>query len=113
MIRSSLAVIAGIVTLTVLSFGIEAIVGAENKLLMFAYSYFCVMAGGYVTAWLAPRNPIRHAVIMGAIQALLTFGVMFDMRDSLPWWGWAISIASTIPTTWLGAKLTVARAAKS
>ena len=105
MIRSVLAVIAGIVTLTALSFGIEAIVGADNKLLMSAYTLLSIVAGGYATAWIAAHSPVRHAVIMGAVQALMTFSVMFTMRDSMPLWGWAASIALTIPAAWCGAKL--------
>ncbi len=104
MIRSTRAVLAGIVTLTALSFGIEAIIGADNKLLMSAYTLLSIVAGGLVTAWLAPRNPIRHAVIMGAIQAFMTFGVMFEMRDSMPLWGWGASIALTVPAAWCGAR---------
>jgi hypothetical protein len=104
MIRSILAVIAGIVTLTVLSFGIEAIVGGENKVVMSAYTLLSIAAGGFVTAWIAARSPMLHAIIMGAIQALMTFYVMFEMRDSLPAWGWALSIGLTIPAAWCGAK---------
>ena len=72
-IRSVLAVIAGIAALTVTSFAIEWVTdpvlagvfpnaqseGATShndvrKLIMFVYSTLCVACGGYVTAWLAP-----------------------------------------------------------
>jgi hypothetical protein len=105
LIRSVLAVLAGIVTLTVVSFGIEALVGGDNKILMSAYSLASIAAGGYVTAWLAARSPVRHAVIMGAIQALMTFGVMFQMLDQMPLWGWLVGVALTIPAAWLGGVL--------
>jgi len=85
MMRSVLAVIAGIVTLTVTSFAIEA---AADPILMHVfphalpnraaigqnlasafflvtYTSVCVAAGGYVTAWIARRSPIWHAVAMG------------------------------------------------
>ena len=90
-IRSVLAVIAGIAVLTVMSFAIEWATepvlarvfpdaqseGATShndvrKLIMFVYSTLCVACGGYVTAWLARGSEARHAVIMGAIQTALT-----------------------------------------
>ena len=73
MIRSVLAVIAGIVVLSVTSFAIEwasepvlaavfpdaQSAGATShngarKLIMFVYSTLCVACGGYVTAFIAP-----------------------------------------------------------
>jgi hypothetical protein len=105
MTRSILAVLAGIATLTVLSFGIEAVAGGENKLLMSVYTLAAIAAGGCVTALVAARSPTRHAVIMGSLQALMTFAVMFEMRDRLPLWGWAAGILLTVPAAWLGAKL--------
>jgi hypothetical protein len=36
--------------------------------------YGCVfaVAGGYVTAWLAPRRPVQHALALGLIMAALS-----------------------------------------
>jgi hypothetical protein len=92
MIRSLLALLAGIALLTATSFAIEAVANPlltrtfpellPNKaaiqhygfanLFLFAYTALCVTAGGYVTAWAANRRPVRHAVIMGTIQLALT-----------------------------------------
>jgi hypothetical protein len=98
MLRSLLAVLAGIAVLTVASFAIEAVVnplllrafphalpGPEAlprnlgvKALTFAYGLMCVAAGGYVTVLIARRLPMRHAAAMGVVQAGLTIAAMFS-----------------------------------
>ena len=125
MIRSVLAVLAGIATLTATSFAIEAI---ANPLLLrlfpealpnaaaihqniwvvlfgHAYSALCVVAGGYVTAWLAGRSPVRHAVIMGAIQAALVIPAMLAYPDLAPVHQWIIGMALIVPAAWYGGRL--------
>jgi hypothetical protein len=71
-LRSILAVLAGIVTLTLVSFGIEWIV-PKNETFMWAYGMLSVVLGGWVTARLAPSAPLKHAIAMGAVQVVLTF----------------------------------------
>jgi hypothetical protein len=98
MLRSVLAVIAGIAVLTVASFAIEAAVdplllrafpqalsgplalslNPWVKTLTFAYGFMCVAAGGYVTARIARRLPLKHAAAMGIVQAGLTIVAMFS-----------------------------------
>lgn len=76
MFRSIVAVVAGILLLTVTSFAIEAGLaawfgpsgsngGIAGGVAMTVYTLLCVAAGGYLTARLAPRAPLRHAAIMG------------------------------------------------
>jgi MFS family permease len=98
MLRSVLSILAGIVVLTATSFAIEAAVnplllrafpqalpGPEAlssnpwvKTLTFAYGFVCVAAGGYATAWVARRFPIKHAAAMGIVQAGLTMMAMLS-----------------------------------
>ena len=98
MVRSMLAILAGIAVLTALSFAIEA---AVNPLLLrvfpqalpgpaalstnewvraltFCYGLACVAAGGYVAARIGRRLPMRHAAIMGIVQAALTILAMLS-----------------------------------
>ena len=102
MVRSVLAVIAGIVVLTAASFAIEAVINpwllrafpnvlpnaaalstnAWARSLTFSYGFLCVAAGGYVAALLARRLPIRHAAILGIVQAGLTIVAMFSPDSS-------------------------------
>jgi hypothetical protein len=122
MIRSVLSVLAGIVVLTVTSFAIEAAVdpllarmfprtlpdhaaithNLPASLFMFFYTSLCVVAGGYVTGYLARRRPAVHAVVMGAVQAALTVWAMFSFPDVAPLRNWIVAILLAIPTAWLG-----------
>jgi hypothetical protein len=110
MIRSILAIVAGIIVLTVASFAIEfavnaALPGSDSaKLWMMAYSFLSVAAGGYTTARLASRSPFKHALIMGAIEMVMTIDAMYTFRGLAPLWTWLVSIALIIPAALLGAR---------
>ncbi|HKV04244.1 MAG TPA: hypothetical protein VJO53_03935 [Candidatus Acidoferrales bacterium] len=122
MIRSVLAVLVGIAVLTITSFAIEAAAdpllmrmfpnalpnsaalshNLPARLFMMAYTMICVAAGGYVTAWIARRSQVRHAVIMGAVQVVLTVWAMFTLPHQAPLWGWITGMALTVPAAWIG-----------
>jgi hypothetical protein len=122
MIRSVLSILAGIVVLTVTSFAIEAAVdpllarmfpnalpdhaaithNLPASVFMFFYTSLCVVAGGYVTGYLARRRPAQHAVAMGAVQAVLTIWAMISLPDVAPLRNWIVAILLAIPTAWLG-----------
>jgi hypothetical protein len=124
-IRSILAVLAGIATLTAASFAIEAAAdplllrmfphalpnraaisyNLWSALFMFAYTALCVAAGGYVTAWIARRSPVLHAVMTGVIQVALTVWAMMSLPEQAPLRNWIVAIVLTIPTAWLGGLL--------
>ena len=98
MLRSVLAVLAGIAILTAASFAIETVVNplllrafpqalpssaalASNpwvRMLTFAYGLTCVAAGGYVAARIARRLLVKHAAAMGILQAALTIAAMLS-----------------------------------
>jgi hypothetical protein len=120
-----LAVLAGIATLTVASFAIEAVVDpvllrlfpsalpnaaaiAYNlpaMLLQFSYTALSIAAGGSVTAWLARRARLRHAIIMGAVEVVLTVLAMMSFADKAPLRMWIVSMVMTIPAAWVGGVL--------
>lgn len=122
MVRSILAVLAGIAALTAASFAIEALVdplllhlfpqalptraaisqNLPSSLFMFAYTALCVVFGAYVTAWIANRAPVRHALIMGLLQLAFTVGAMVSLRDQAPLRNWISAIVFTMPCAWLG-----------
>lgn len=126
MIRSVLAVLAGIVVLTIVSFGIEAAADpllmhlfpaalpdaaalSRNfpaRLLMLAYTTFAIGLGGYITAWIANRARVWHAAIMGAIEVAFTLYVMiaapFPEAHQAPRWGWIAGMILMIPAAALG-----------
>jgi hypothetical protein len=127
MIRSILAVVAGLVVLTIVSFAIEA---AANPLLMhlfpralpdaaalqgnlparlfmLVYTTFSIAAGGYATAWIARRSRLTHAAIMGVIEVAFTLYVMiaapFPEAHAAPRWFWITGVILIIPAACLGA----------
>jgi uncharacterized membrane protein len=132
MIRSALAVLAGIVTLTITSFAIEAAAdplmlrlfphALPNRaaisynlpatLFLFSYTFLCVAAGGYVTAWLARRSPMLHSLLMGAVQVALTVWAMFALRNEAPLRNWIVTLVLTIPAAWCGGLLRAKQATK-
>lgn len=131
MLRATLqsvgAIIAGIIVLTAVSFAIEAAAdplmvhffpralpdsnalkdSVPAHLVMFAYTFLSVVAGGYVTAWIARHAPVRDAVIMGAIEVLLTAWAMRALAHQAPLWSWITGMVFCIPAAWLGGVLRV------
>ena len=89
MIRSILAVLAGLLALTIVSFAIGV--------------------GGYVTAWIARRSQLTLAAIMGAIEVALTLYVMiagpFHEPHPAPPAIWITGLILMIPAACLGAIL--------
>ena len=134
MIRSSLAILAGIVTLTITSFAIETAVdplmmrlfphalpsraaisyNLPATLFLFSYTFLCVAAGGYVTAWLARRRAVLHSLLMGAVQVALTLLAMTSssLRNEAPLRNWIGALVFTIPAAWCGGLLRAKQAAK-
>jgi len=127
MIRSILAVLVGLVVLTLVSFAIEmaadpllmhlfpralpdaaALSGnLPARLFMVAYTTFAIGAGGYVTAWIARCSRLTLAAIMGAIEAAFTLYVMiagpFHEAHTAPQWVWISGLVLMIPAACLGA----------
>ncbi|MEO5922948.1 MAG: hypothetical protein ABIR70_03890 [Bryobacteraceae bacterium] len=110
MVRSMLAILAGIIVLTVISFAIEfafnaALPGSDPaKLWMTAYTFLSIAVGGYTTACLAPKSPIKHSLVMGAVETLMTIDVMYTFPGVAPLWTWLVSIPLIIPAALLGAR---------
>jgi hypothetical protein len=122
MLRSLLAILAGLIVIIVTSFGIEAAVdpllmrmfpdalpneaamsrNLPAMLFTFAYTFFCVVAGGYVAARLASHHAVRHALILGVLQSALTIPAMIAFSDKAPLWGWIGSMVIVMPAAWWG-----------
>lgn len=132
MIRRMLAILAGIATLTFTSFAIEAAAdplmirlfplalpnrGAISHsvpatLFMFVYTAACIAAGGYVTAWIARRSPVLHALIMGIVQEALTVWAMLSIGKEAPLRNWIGALVFAIPAACLGGMIRASRAKK-
>jgi hypothetical protein len=125
MIRSVLAILAGIAVLTITSFAIEAMANPlmmrmwpqifqdpaainENlpaSLFLYFYTALCIVCGGYITAMVARRAPVRHALVMGAIQTGLTLVAYLSFGQDAPLRNWIMAFALTIPAAWFGGTL--------
>jgi len=116
--RSIFAVLAGLVTTVVLSIGADALMHAagvyppagqpmRDRLLLLASVYRGVfgVAGGYVTARLAPRAPIGHALVLGLIGlALSVMGAVIMWEQSPGWYPISLAVLA-VPYAWLGGRL--------
>src|SRR5262249_54864697 len=119
--RSIYAVAAGFVVVVVLSlvtdeilhvlkvyppWGVPMYQPALNALAL-SYRIVYTVVGGYLTARLAPRNPMRHVLVGGAIGVVLGIGgiVAATQADLGPIW-YPVAIAVTgFPSVWLGGML--------
>jgi peptidoglycan/LPS O-acetylase OafA/YrhL len=115
-IRSVLAILAGIATLTAASFAIELVVAiAYNgpaRVFQITYTTLCIAAGGYVTARVARRRMALHAAIMGVIEVGLTVLAMRTFADKAPPGMWIASMIMTAPAAWLGGVIAAQQAAR-
>lgn len=122
MVRSILAILAGLVTLTVISFGIEALAdpilrhllsdslpadaplnqNLTARVIMLVYGTFSVAAGGFVSAWVVRRRPLRHAAILGVVQSIMTLLAMISLWQHAPAATWILTLVMTLPACLIG-----------
>jgi hypothetical protein len=124
--RSILAVLAGFLAVAGLSLGTDQLLHVlevyppwgepmfDNGLNALALSYRLVytVVGGFITARIAPRSPMRHVnvlAIMGLIAGTAGAVAAISAADLGPNW-YPIAIAVTAyPLTWIGGRLGVQR----
>ncbi|HEY7726388.1 MAG TPA: hypothetical protein VH880_13715 [Anaeromyxobacteraceae bacterium] len=119
--RSVGAVLLGFVSIFALSLGIDQVLHLLHvyppwgepmrspglNLLALAYRIPIAVLGSYLTARAAPRNPTRHAMILGVLGLLLSaLGAVAAIKADLgPAWYPVLLALSSVPCAWLGAKL--------
>jgi hypothetical protein len=116
------ALFAGFIVVVLLSIGTDALLHAagifprlgqsmSDRLFMVASAYRIVYSilGSYITARLAPRRPMGHALIGGAIGLFLaTVGAVVTWNrgpEFGPHWYPLSLIITALPCAWLGGKL--------
>ena len=111
-IKSAGAVIAGFLTVVVLSMGTDLILEqtgivampTATSLLVVALAYRTVytILGGFVTASLAPQNAMKHVwVLAGFGQLGGIMGIIVGWNLSDHWYPIALAVLA-IPSVWLG-----------
>jgi hypothetical protein len=71
------------------------------------YRTLAGVAGGYVTAALAPANPMQHAAVLGIIGLTLSVaGVIANAVNHLgpDWYPIALAVTA-FPSAWIGGRL--------
>lgn len=64
-----------------------------------------MIAAGYVTARVARRAPIAHAVVLGAVMVVLGLTWMLVFRGWLPLWYQVVLVSLAIPAAATGGSL--------
>lgn len=118
--RSITAVVAGFLTVALLSIVTDRILEAigvfpaptETGLfvtwmlaLALLYRSVYAVAGGYVTSWLAPQNPMKHVKVLGILGLIGgVTGVIVGWNLSQHWYPITLAVTA-FPLTWWGGKL--------
>jgi hypothetical protein len=109
--RSILAVFIGLVVIVLLSLVTNMLVrfldvlpyGDPAAALIYRSVY--MVLGGYISARLAPSNPMQHAVILGGVQFVLfsiSAIILIPMQFFGPAWYYLGLIVLTLPCSWFG-----------
>ena len=125
--KSVWAVVAGVLFIVVVSTLVDIVLHAlrvfppmqepiNDSLALLATSYRVVIsiAGAWLTARLAPDEPMKHAMILGVVGTVLGLvGVVATWNAGLgPRWYPILLAALAIPQCWLGGKLYEMQAGK-
>jgi hypothetical protein len=123
-LKSIGAVLAGLIFIGVTHSAIDAILEGigilpkgnlyvSTPLILFVIFYRAVFSlfGCYLTAKLAPRNPMMHSLILGGIGTLLSATgaiVTADMNLGPAWYAWSL-VFIALPIAWLAGKIYLIR----
>jgi hypothetical protein len=124
--RSVGSVLAGLIAIVVLSVGTDTLLHATGVyprwfqpmsaplwVLATAYRVVYGIAGGYVTARLAPDRPMHHALALGVIGVVLsTVGAVVNWNKGAaygPHWYPIALIAISLPSCWVGGMMWLTR----
>jgi hypothetical protein len=117
--RSTAAVVAGLIAIVVTHTGTdhvmhttgvfppygEPMTDSGQYALALGYRIVFSVVGCYLTAVLAPRNPMRHALVLGGIGVVLSTAGAVMMWDMGPGWYPISLIIIALPSAWSGGKL--------
>jgi hypothetical protein len=122
MVRSVLAVVAGFVVTLVASVGTDGVLMVllprsvtevqppPTGLLVgiLGYCFVYMVLGGYVTAFIARRAEVRHAVVLGGIALAIGSALSLPMLlgqggdQGMPVWYVVLTLGYVVPATALG-----------
>ena len=118
--QSVWAVLAGFILIGLLSFASDALMraiaptmfdaqGGTNSmpilLVTMVYSAVYGLVGCYLTARLAPSNPMKHSLVLGVIGLMVTGAINFGLWGHVPAWWSIINVAVVMPLAWFAGHL--------
>ena len=121
-LRRIAAVLAGLLFVIIITTATDALMHAigvfpplgqpmADSLFVLALAYRIIysIAGGYITARLAPDQPIKHVLVLGIIGTILGLGGTVATWNRGPEFGpkWypLLIMFTALPSVWLGGKL--------
>jgi hypothetical protein len=78
---------------------------AEAQVAFLPILFLAGMAAAFVVVFVAPRAPVGHAVVFGALAVLGDLVVVLEYAGIWPLWFSALVVATVPPQVWLGAVL--------
>lgn len=120
MLRSIAAVLFGFLLIGALSIGADVVLrqamptafdaagrveGVAVLLLMMGYVGLFAITGCYLTARFAPRRPMLHALVLGALGLAFNVAGSAALWDTAPAWYHVASLALVMPYAWIGGRL--------
>lgn len=117
-LKSVWAVLVGFMVTVILSIATDALFKAMNilprdhlfvssGLILFVIFYRAIfsLAGCYLAAKLAPKNPMKHAIALGIIGLIISSIGAIVAADLGPvWYVWTLVLIA-LPIAWAGGKL--------
>lgn len=128
MMRSILAVVAGSVVWMVTALGTDVLIhrlapgwfDAQGRvdavgvlLLMMCYALGFSILGGYVTAAIARRKEVQHALALGLLQLAMGVVATVNFWHTAPAWYHLMFLALLVPANVFGGYLRVARGGRA
>jgi hypothetical protein len=126
--KSLWAVVAGVVVTVVVTGVVDVVLHLTHffpglgeplndtqSLVATVYRFVITVAAAWLTAWLAPSKPMKHALILGVVGTLLgLIGVAATWNANLGprWYPIALTVLA-MPQCWLGGWLFEQRAKKA
>ncbi len=117
-LKSIGAVLAGFIVVVVLSTATDFVLESTNVMkrqfdqnpswfIVFVLLYRCLFGilGSYITARLAPKRPMRLAMIGGTIGFIVSLIGIIIMWDTPPHWYGISLVLTTLPCAWLGGRI--------
>ena len=100
MLRSAMAIVGGYLTMVLVvglcTYGLMLVTpswfpGAGTPpgpylAVNIAYSAIAALAGGYVAAWIAPRRPVKHALLLAAFALVMAIASAVLQGERQPRW---------------------------